>query len=174
MRLSNHPTGFGPASLVGDAARSPQFLQKVVYLAALLLGRHAVGQLGQQQFVDLPPPDVDTMVASFCAVGAARRHNLDDLALRFFDLQKIPTTALIGTGKSQITMAEVPVEVTASPLYGVAMLKIAMELKKADARALDEVVKSVLDRMHLPEADFRQFLASNGGLLRTIALKKRY
>lgn len=69
---------------------------------------------------------------------------------------------------------EVPVELSASPLYGVAMLKIAMELKKADARALDEVVKSVLDRMHLPEDDFRQFLASNGGLLRTIALKKRY
>ncbi len=69
---------------------------------------------------------------------------------------------------------EVPVEVSASPLYGVAMLKIAMELKKADARALDDVVKSVLDRMHLPEAEFRQFLASNGGLLRTIALKKQY
>ena len=70
--------------------------------------------------------------------------------------------------------ADVPVEVSASPLYGVAMLKIAMELKRADARALDEVVKSVLDRMHLPEDEFRQFLASNGGLLRTIALKKRY
>ncbi len=60
--------------------------------------------------IDIPPPWFDTMVASFSAVGAARRHNLDDLALRFFDLQKIPTSALIGTGKSQITMAEVPVE----------------------------------------------------------------
>jgi DNA polymerase-1 len=62
------------------------------------------------QGIDMPPPEFDTMVASFCAVGSARRHGLDDLALRFFDLQKIPTTALIGTGKSQITMAEVPVE----------------------------------------------------------------
>lgn len=70
--------------------------------------------------------------------------------------------------------AEVPHEISASPLYGVAMLKIAMELKKADARPLDELVSSVLQRMHLPEEDFRQFLASNGGLLRTIALKKRY
>jgi len=67
----------------------------------LVMGAHGV---------DMPPPWFDTMVASFSAVGAARRHNLDDLALRFFDLQKIPTTALIGTGKSQITMAEVPVE----------------------------------------------------------------
>ncbi len=67
----------------------------------LVMGAHGV---------DMPPPEFDTMVASFCAVGAARRHGLDDLALRFFDLQKIPTTALIGTGKAQITMAEVPVE----------------------------------------------------------------
>jgi DNA polymerase-1 len=57
-----------------------------------------------------PPPDFDTMVASFCAAGSARRHNLDDLALRFFDLQKIPTSALIGAGKSQTTMDKVPVE----------------------------------------------------------------
>ena len=73
-----------------------------------------------------------------------------------------------------VEVPEVPLEVAASPLYGVAMLKIAMELKRADARPLDEMVKSVLDRMHLPEDAFRQFLASNGGLLRTIALKKRY
>ena len=69
---------------------------------------------------------------------------------------------------------EVPHEIAASPLYGVAMLKIAMELKKADALPLEELVSSVLKRMHIPEEDFRQFLASNGGLLRTIALKRQY
>ena len=71
-------------------------------------------------------------------------------------------------------LAEVPREVAASPLYGVAMLKIAMELKKAEARPLEELVTSVLQRMHLPEDDFRSFLAANGGLLRPIAMKKRY
>ena len=69
---------------------------------------------------------------------------------------------------------EVPAQVAASPLYGVAMLKIAMELKKADARPLDELVSSVLERMRLPQEQFAQFLGANGGLLRTIALKKRY
>jgi hypothetical protein len=69
---------------------------------------------------------------------------------------------------------EVPREIAASPLYGVAMLKIAMELKKADSRPLEELVTSVLQRMHLPEEDFRSFLHANGGLLRTIAMKKRY
>ncbi len=69
---------------------------------------------------------------------------------------------------------QVPPEIACSPLYGVAMLKIAMELKKADSLPLEELVTSVLKRMHLPEEDFRQFLFSNGGLLRTIALKRKY
>ena len=68
----------------------------------------------------------------------------------------------------------VPREIAASPLYGVAMLTIAMELKKADARPLEELVSSVLQRMHLPEDEFRAFLEANGGLLRTIAQRKRF
>ena len=71
-------------------------------------------------------------------------------------------------------LPEVPGDVAASPLYGVAMLKIAMELKKADASPLEELVSSVLQRMRLPEEDFREFLSANGGLLRSIARKKRY
>lgn len=70
--------------------------------------------------------------------------------------------------------APVPAEVAASPLYGVAMLKIAMELKKADARPLDELITGVLTRMRLDEGDFRRFLDANGGLLRTIAQKRKY
>ena len=69
---------------------------------------------------------------------------------------------------------QVPTEVAASPLYGVAMLKIAMELKKADAAPLDDLITGVLRRMSLPEDDFRAFLAMNGGLLKTIAQKRRY
>lgn len=68
----------------------------------------------------------------------------------------------------------VPKELEASPLFGVAMLKIAMELKKADPRPLDELVSGVLRRMNLPESEFRAFLESNGGLLRTIATKRGY
>jgi hypothetical protein len=68
---------------------------------------------------------------------------------------------------------EVPLEVAASPLYGVAMLKIAMELKKADARPVDELIHGVLTKMRLDEGEFRRFLEANGGLLRAIA-QKRY
>ena len=65
-------------------------------------------------------------------------------------------------------------EVEDSPLYGVAMLKIAMELKKAGGGDLDEILSGVVTRMRIDERDFRQFLSQNGGLLRAIAQKKRY
>ena len=64
--------------------------------------------------------------------------------------------------------------VTTSPLYGVAMLKIAMELKKADAKPLDELISGVLARMKLNEGEFRAYLSANGGLLRTIASKRSF
>ena len=71
------------------------------------------------------------------------------------------------------TEVNLPAELVASPLYGVAMLKIAMELKKADARPVDELIEGVLTRMRLDEGEFRRFLESHGGLLRAIA-QKRY
>jgi hypothetical protein len=61
-----------------------------------------------------------------------------------------------------------------SPLYGVAMLKIAMELKRQDTAALDDILQGVLRKMNLPEAEFRSFLEANGGLLRAIAQRRRY
>ena len=64
--------------------------------------------------------------------------------------------------------------VESSPLYGVAMLKIAMELKKPGARELDDILAGVLERMRIDEPEFRAFLANNGGLLRTLAHRRRY
>ncbi|MBL8857193.1 MAG: DNA polymerase I [Planctomycetes bacterium] len=86
--------------------------------------------------LSLPPPDFDTMVASYCAVGSARRHGLDELALTFFDLQKIPTNALIGTGKNQVTMDLVPVEKVAE--YACEDADVTFRLKKVLERELEE------------------------------------
>jgi len=62
------------------------------------------------QGLDVPPMDFDTMIASFTVAGASRRHGLDLLALHYLNIQKIPTSEIIGTGKKQVTMAEVMVE----------------------------------------------------------------
>ena len=69
---------------------------------------------------------------------------------------------------------QAPETVTTSPLYGVAMLKIAMELKKADPAPLDALITGVLAKMQLDESTFRKFLEANGGLLRSIAQKQSY
>lgn len=60
--------------------------------------------------ITVSPIYFDTMVASFCVAPHERAHNLDALALRYFNLQKIATEELIGTGKSQTTMDNVAVE----------------------------------------------------------------
>ena len=75
--------------------------------------------------------------------------------------------------KARITDAA-PQDVSESPMYGVAMLKIAMELKRAPQIELDSIVSGVLQRMRLDEGNFRRFLEQNGGLLRTIAQKREY
>lgn len=54
--------------------------------------------------------DFDTMLASYLLFAAIHKHSLDYLALEFLDLEKTPLSDLIGTGKKQITMLDVPIE----------------------------------------------------------------
>ena len=63
-----------------------------------------------QHGIDVQGVAFDTMIAAYLDDPGARQHGLDALALRFLRVRKIPTDALIGTGKKQISMAAVPVE----------------------------------------------------------------
>jgi DNA polymerase-1 len=58
--------------------------------------------------VNVAGANFDTMVASYVLNPSQRQHNLDALSLEHFNYRKIPTSDLIGTGKKQITMREVP------------------------------------------------------------------
>ncbi len=62
---------------------------------------------------------------------------------------------------------------TPEALYGVAMLKIALEVKRHASEPLDSIISRVLTQMRLPEGAFRDYLASNGGLLKAIAEKRK-
>lgn len=55
-----------------------------------------------------------------------------------------------------------------SPLYGVAMLRMALELKRSESSTFEEVLTRVLARMRLDEAPFRRYLEKNGGLLQSL------
>jgi DNA polymerase-1 len=52
----------------------------------------------------------DTLLASYLLDPQNRRHGLDDLALDKFKRVKIPIESLIGKGKKEISMRDVPVE----------------------------------------------------------------
>ncbi|MBI4368531.1 MAG: DNA polymerase I [Candidatus Omnitrophica bacterium] len=52
----------------------------------------------------------DTMIASYLVNPLKLNHNLDDIAFEYLGVKKIDIASLIGTGKKQISMAEVPLE----------------------------------------------------------------
>jgi len=52
----------------------------------------------------------DTMVAHYLIDPGARVHGLDALSLQYLQVQKIPTSDLIGSGAKQTTMDLIPVE----------------------------------------------------------------
>ncbi|MBX7067169.1 MAG: DNA polymerase I [Parachlamydiales bacterium] len=52
----------------------------------------------------------DTLLASYLIDPQKRRHNLDDLTLEKFTRVKIALESLIGKGKKQISMRDVPIE----------------------------------------------------------------
>ena len=50
------------------------------------------------------------------------------------------------------------------PLYGVALLKMALELKRQRESSPEEILRGVLARMRLSEVEFRAWLAQQGEL----------
>ena len=68
------------------------------------------------QNAQLPLPHVsfDTLVASYLLNPQSKRHGLDHLALEKFNKVKIPIEQLIGKGKQQISMWDVPLELVST------------------------------------------------------------
>lgn len=60
--------------------------------------------------IEIEPVSFDTMVASYVINPSERQHSLDFLAFKHFDYHKTPIKDLIGSGKSQITFAQVPID----------------------------------------------------------------
>ncbi len=67
----------------------------------LVLRRHGI---------DLQGIEFDSMVAAYLINPSARQFGIDALALEYLHMRKIPTRSLIGTGKNQISMAEVELD----------------------------------------------------------------
>lgn len=69
---------------------------------------------------------------------------------------------------------EAPSRDELTPLYAAALLKVAMELKRPDARGLDELLAQVLDGLRVNREEFKAYLARNFSLLQATARSRAY
>jgi len=89
----------------------------------------------------------DTMIAA--ALTGRRQIGLKQLALDFFQVEMTPITALIGTGRKQITMAAVPID-KAAP-YAAADADFTWRLKRDLSPRLDaDEVRPVFEDIEIP------------------------
>ncbi len=97
------------------------------------------------------PPIFDTMVASWLTNNAPdAKHGLKDLALSELNIKMTPIKTLIGSGKSQITMAQVSVE-TVTP-YAAADVDLTLRLADIMVNRLrkNERLQKIFDEIELP------------------------
>ena len=101
---------------VNDAVLSPQLVADTL---RPFLEDPAIAKVGQNLKYDyvalrgagirLAGITFDTMIASYLLDAGERSHNLDQLALRYLQHETIKIDTLIGSGKHQITMDQVPI-----------------------------------------------------------------
>lgn len=91
----------------------------------------------------------DTLLASYLLAPHNARHNLDELALSNFGKVKIPIESLIGKGKNQLNMADVPVDKVAE--YCAEDVDYTLRLKRLFEKELEkQELTSILEKIELP------------------------
>lgn len=90
------------------------------------------------------PVAFDTMIAGFLLNPAGRAQSLSDMAFTEFDIDMVPISELIGTGKNQTTFGEAPIEQATTYAAEDADItwrlyeRLASQLKKAGLSELAE------------------------------------
>lgn len=78
----------------------------------------------------------DTMVASYLLDPSQHRHNIDDIAMRLLGYEKVKTTDVIGKGKAQKNMRDIPVNDVAP--YACEDADIALQISRMLMPKLEE------------------------------------
>jgi len=99
--------------------------------------------------IDPKKVNFDTMIASYLLSAHQRRHSLDSLSLEHFGKVKTPISDLIGKGKKQITMKEVPLEQAAK--YCCEDVDYTFRLKEKFAKEIQqEELEELFQTIELP------------------------
>ncbi len=103
----------------------------------------------------------DTMVASYLLDAGERNHNLDELALRYLKHHTTKIDELIGSGKNQKRMDEVPLE--AITHYAAEDADVAWRLRPILAERMKTAdLEKLFDTVEMPLVDVLVELESNG------------
>ncbi|MBS0628293.1 MAG: DNA polymerase I, partial [Verrucomicrobia bacterium] len=99
--------------------------------------------------IPLPKIDFDTILASYLLTPHNPKHGLDDLCLTYFSHTKIPIESLIGKGKSQISMEQVPIDLISE--YCCEDVDYTIRLKELFMEKLGEKnLTAILQTIELP------------------------
>ena len=103
----------------------------------------------------------DTMVASYLVNPLKLNHNLDDISFEYLGVKKITTVSLLGSGKNQITMADVPLEKIAEYACEDAdcVFRLVPLLKE---RLKENALEDLFEKMELPLLEVLAAIEMNG------------
>ncbi len=111
--------------------------------------------------VDVKGVYFDTMVASYLLNPGDRRHNMDDLALKYLNHRNISFKELTGTGKSKVPIEEVPLEKLAE--YAIEDADITYRLYRLFKPGLvDNELDSLFYEMEMPLVTVLADMEMNG------------
>lgn len=103
----------------------------------------------------------DTMIASYLINPVKLNHNLDDISFDFLGVRKIPTSELIGAGRGQITMDQVPLEKVAE--YACEDADCVYRLvQKLEAKLAERGLTALFDEVEMPLAVLLGRIEMNG------------
>ncbi|HEY4760901.1 MAG TPA: DNA polymerase I, partial [Thermoguttaceae bacterium] len=146
-------------------------LQKTLEALRPVLENPAIEKIGQNLKYDiivlraagirLAGTAFDTMVASYLLDAGRRNHNLDDLALDYLGHDTIKITELIGTGKNQKRMDEVPVRQVADYAGEDALLPMRLH-PILDKKLQENQLVDLFTQVELPLIDVLVEMEYNG------------
>jgi len=105
---------------------------------------------------------MDTMVAAFLIDSSRNTYGLDPLAEVYLNFKKIPTTDLLGKGKAQISMRDVPLDRVA--VYAAEDADICLRLADLLIPRLDALpeIRKLHDELETPLIDVMAEMEFNG------------
>ena len=156
-----------PSKILGSLKRVFEDPQKGFYGHNVKYDLHVLRNYG----IEVKKLSFDTILASYILNAHERRHNLDHLTLTCFDKVKIPIQDLIGKGKKQISMRDVPIEKIAE--YSCEDAECTVRLKKRfEVELKERHLEKILFDLELPLVPVLAQMERHGIFLDTAVLEK--